>query len=108
MFKSILKVIGGDPNRRDVRKYTEVVDEINALGKAFEAMSDDALRAKSLELKTAVQAQLKELPDEARPQEAKKATQAVLDGILPEAFALVREASSRTTGLRHFDVQLIG
>ncbi len=45
MFKNIIKAIGGDPNKRDVRKYTETVDLINSLSRQFEDMSDDALRA---------------------------------------------------------------
>ncbi|MBM4422564.1 MAG: hypothetical protein FJ030_04120 [Chloroflexi bacterium] len=108
MFKSIIKAIGGDPNKRDVRKYTEIVDLINGKAKQFEAMSDDSLREKSNELRTEVQAELSEIPPDAKPDERKKATQSALESVLPEAFALVREASSRTTGLRHYDVQLIG
>jgi preprotein translocase subunit SecA len=104
MFKNIIKIIGGDPNKRDIRKYTDIVDQINGLAKQHEAMSDEALRDKSEALKARVRSELRE----ATPEERKKATQAVLDAILPEAFALVREASSRTTGLRHYDVQLIG
>ena len=108
MFKSIIKAIGGDPNKRDVRKYTETVDLINGMARQFEAMSDDALRDKSGELKAEVQAELREIPEDARPEERKKATQAALDDVLPEAFALVRETAARTIGLRHYDVQLIG
>ncbi len=108
MFKNIIKAIGGDPNKRDVRKYTEVVDQINSLSRQFEGMSDDTLRAKSGELRAKVQAELGEIPADARPEERKKATQAALDSVLPQAFALVRETSARTIGLRHYDVQLIG
>ena len=106
MFKSLIKAIGGDPNKRDVRKYTETVDHINSMSRQFEDMSDDALRAKSDELRAKVQEELKDV--DADEKERKKATQAVLDSVLPEAFALVREASARTIGLRHYDVQLIG
>ena len=104
MFKTLIKAIGGDPNKRDVRKYTEVVDRINGMAKQYEAMSDDALRAKSDDLRNKVRAELQNV----EPEERKKTTLAVLDSILPETFALVREASSRTIGLRHYDVQLIG
>jgi preprotein translocase subunit SecA len=108
MFKNILKIIGGDPNKKDIRKYTEIVDEINGLSKQFESLSDGDLQAKSAELKQKVQGELADLPRDAKPDERKRATLAVLDSVLPEAFALVREASARTTGLRHYDVQLIG
>ncbi len=108
MFKNIIKAIGGDPNKRGVRKYTEVVDQINGQSQQFEDMSDDTLRAKSGELRAKVQAELREIPGDAKPEERKKATQAAIDSVLPEAFALVRETSARTIGLRHYDVQLIG
>jgi len=105
MFKNIIKVLGGDPSKRDVQRYSEIVDHINKnLTPIFEKMSDDELKAKSDELKEKVQAELEGVAEEDR----KAATQAVLDDVLPQAFALVREASSRTTGLRHYDVQLIG
>ena len=104
MFKSLIKAIGGDPNKRDVRKYTEIVDQINGMSRQFEDMSDDALRARSDELRAKVQDELKDADEKER----KKATQAALDSVLPEAFALVRETSARTIGLRHYDVQLIG
>ncbi len=106
MFKNIIKAIGGDPNKRDVRKYTEVVDHINSMSRQFEDMSDDALRARSDELRARVQDELRDA--DADEKEHKKAAQAALDSVLPEAFALVRETSARTIGLRHYDVQLIG
>ncbi len=108
MFKNLIKIIGGDPNKRDVRKYTEIVDQINGLGKQLESLSDADLREKSAELKQRVQAELGPLPKDAKPEERKELMQAALDAVLPEAFALVREASARTIGLRHYDVQLIG
>src|SRR5574337_596875 len=108
MFKNIIKIIGGDPNRRDVRRYTDIVDHINSMARQFEAMSDEALRDKSDGLRKAVQAELSDIPPDTRPDERKKLTLAALDTILPEAFALVRETSARTIGLRHYDVQLIG
>ena len=104
MFKNIIKAIGGDPNKRDIRKYSEIVDQINGMAAQCEALSDDALRGRSDELRAQVREALQDV-DEA---DRKKATQAALDAVMPEAFALVREAASRTIGLRHFDVQLIG
>ncbi|MBI4315361.1 MAG: preprotein translocase subunit SecA, partial [Chloroflexi bacterium] len=104
MFKNIIKAIGGDPNKRDIRKYSEIVDQIGGMAAQCEAMSDDALRGRSDELRAQVREALQDV-DEA---DRKKLTQAALDAVMPEAFALVREAASRTIGLRHFDVQLIG
>jgi preprotein translocase subunit SecA len=104
MFKNIIKAIGGDPNRKDIRKYSEIVEQINGLSAQFEDMSDDALRAKSDELRMKVRAGLNDV----EPGDMKRAVQAALDDVLPEAFALVREVASRAIGLRHYDVQLIG
>lgn len=79
-----------DDNARDIKRYSKVVEEINALEGAAETLSDEALRGKTGEFKEKLEAG------------------AVLKDILPEAFAVVREASRRILGMRHFDVQLIG
>jgi len=84
-----LKVILGDNQKSNIRRYNKKVAEINKLEDSFVAMSDAELKSKSADLK----AQL----------ESKS-----LDTIMPEAFALVREVSRRLLGQRHFDVQLIG
>ncbi|MCW5875681.1 MAG: hypothetical protein KIS85_02250 [Anaerolineales bacterium] len=90
MLKRITKIIGGDPNKQAVVAYSEMVKFINGLEAEYEALSDEALRAKT---------------DEFRQRLIQGQT---LDELLAEAFATVREASKRTLGLRHFDVQLMG
>jgi preprotein translocase subunit SecA len=90
MLNKIVRIFGGDPNKRQIDKYTELVDLINSLEPQFELLSDEALRDKTGEFRLRL---------------AKGET---LDEILPEAFAAVREASKRTLGQRHYDVQLIG
>ncbi len=90
MLKKIVQVFGGDPNKREIEKYSQVVNEINSLENEFEAISDDVLRNKTSEFRQRL------------------AEGSSLDDLLVEAFATVREASKRTIGLRHFDVQLIG
>ena len=90
MFGSLLTKIFGSRNERLVKKYAKVVQQINSLEPSFKALSDAELRAKT---------------DEFKERLAKGET---LDQLLPEAFAAVREASQRTLGLRHFDVQMIG
>ncbi len=87
---SILTKIFGDPNERYLKKIEKIVDKINSLERNFEGLSDRELKEKTFEFKERLR---------------KKET---LDDILPEAFALVREASKRTLGQRHFDVQLMG
>jgi preprotein translocase subunit SecA len=90
MFKKLVNKIVGDPNQKYVNRLMPEVERINGLEPTFEAMSDDELRAQ-----TGI---FKERLDEGE----------TLEQIMPEAFALVRETSRRTTGLRHYDVQLIG
>jgi preprotein translocase subunit SecA len=87
---SILQRFLGDPSQREVRRLQSIVDEINALEPDLLAASDEELQARTAEFKDRL------------------AAGETLDDLLPEAFAAVREASRRTTGLRHFDVQLIG
>ena len=86
----LVKKIFGDPNERELKRYSRVVEQINALEPQMTAMSDAQLRAKT---------------DEFRLRLEKGDT---LDDLLPEAFAVVREAAKRTLNMRHFDVQLIG
>ena len=90
MIKEIFGAIFGSQNERDIKKIRPVVDKINALEPEIQKLSDEELKAKSLEFKERINNGEK------------------LNSILPEAFACVREASKRTIGLRHFDVQMIG
>lgn len=90
MISGVLKKIFGSRNDRLIKQYSQVVARINALEPAMQALSDEALRAKTEEFK------------------GRLAQGETLDAILPEAFAVVREASVRVYGMRHFDVQLIG
>ncbi|HVS57149.1 MAG TPA: preprotein translocase subunit SecA [Casimicrobiaceae bacterium] len=90
MIPNILTKIFGSRNERLLKQYAQVVTEINALEPAIAALSDDELKAKTPALKERV---------------AKGET---LDAVMPEAFAVVREASKRTLQMRHFDMQLIG
>lgn len=86
----LLKKIIGDTNERDIKKLMKRVDKINALEPAIQALSDEQLQAKTEEFKQ------------------RYANGETLDDLLHEAFAVVREASRRVLGMRHFDVQLIG
>ena len=88
---NIVNKIFGTQNDRIIKKYYKRVKQINALEKTYEAMSDD-------ELKSAFSNFQEEIKNETK----------TLDDILNDVFAITREASKRTTGMRHFDVQLIG
>src|SRR5215467_14286687 len=90
MFNAIVRRILGTKHERDVKRMRPVVDEINAFEPSLTALSDAELRDKTDELR-------KRLADGA-----------ALDELLPEAFAVCREAARRAAGMRHFDVQLMG
>ena len=90
MFDTFLKSIFGSRNERLLKQYRKTVVKINALEPTVEKLADAELRAKTDEFKERYQ---------------KGET---LDQLLPEAFAVVREAGKRSLGMRHFDVQLIG
>src|SRR6187397_1247296 len=90
MLGALARNLFGTANDRIVRGFDKPVAKINALEPAFEQLSDDALRAKTVEF---------------RERLAKGET---LDDLLVEAFAVVREAAKRALGQRHFDVQLMG
>ncbi len=90
MLGNILKLIFGSRNDRLVRGMRREAQKVNALEPAMQALSDEALKAKTQEFRT------------------RYAGGESLDALLPEAFAAVREAARRRLGMRHFDVQLIG
>src|SRR5688572_11703923 len=102
--KFITKVFGSS-NQRFLKSVQPLVAEINELEPAIKKLSDEQLRAKTAELKERVQHKVEGIKDK---DERKLREREALDEILPEAFAVVREASVRSTGMRHFDVQLIG
>jgi preprotein translocase subunit SecA len=105
MLKGFVKLFGGDAHKRTMESLFPLVDEINALETQFEALSDEALRAKTDEFRS-------RLPIPAPSPFSEKMEMdgmgSELDTILPEAFATVREAAKRTIGQRPFDVQMIG
>ena len=90
MLTQLAKKVFGSRNDRLLKQYRKTVEKINALEAEMQALDDAALQAKTAEFKQRI------------------ADGADLDSILPEAFAVCREASKRVLGMRHFDVQLIG
>ena len=107
MLKNFVKIFGGNPNRKTIEQLSGIAGQINSLETQFEALSDEKLRGKTDEFKNRI-AQLLGNIEGLDEKEQFKAQQEALEEILPEAFTAVREASKRTIGLRHFDVQLIG
>jgi preprotein translocase subunit SecA len=93
MFKALF----GDPNARKLKKFQPYVAEVNVLEEDIAVLSDDELKQKTVAFREAL--------EKAKTNEE---TEEILDEILPEAFAVVREAGKRVLGMRHFDVQLLG
>ena len=93
----MLKAILGDPNARKLKKYQPLVKEVNLFEEDIQGLSDEELRGKTAEF----QAKIAEAKNDSEIEE-------ILDEILPEAYAVVREAGKRVLGMRHFDVQILG
>jgi preprotein translocase subunit SecA len=133
MFKNLLSKIVGDANDREVKGYQPLVAEINALESEMQARSNEDLQALTEDFRSTmadetsgIQAELDDLTHQRAQEEEgpaqeqltqeidqvderlRKVEAEILQRGLPQAFAAVREASRRTTGLRHFDVQLVG
>ena len=91
MFKKVAQALGGDPIKKILEKYSPVIQQINKLEKEkYESISDEQLHASTVQFRQRLE------------------QGETLDDLLPEVFAAVREASKRSIGLRHYDVQLIG
>ena len=97
MINAILTKILGSKNEREIKKLRPIVDRINALEKEFEKKSREELQSLTAKWRSELE-KIGEAQEQFR----------YMDRILPEAFAAVREASKRTKGMRHYDVQLIG
>jgi len=122
LINTLLGKIFGTKNEREVKRLQPRVLAINALEPEMQKLSDDELRAKTAEFRARVQERLSSIPDAPEADadtpdidrqkeiEAERAAvlKGVLDELLEEAFAVVREAGKRVLNMRHFDVQLIG
>jgi preprotein translocase subunit SecA len=117
LINTLLGKVFGTKNEREIKRLMPRVQAINALEPEIEKLSDEELRRKTDEFRTRIQERLGSVPEEpdADPDRQKEldverlqATNEVLDQVLEEAFAVVREAGRRVLNMRHFDVQLIG
>ena len=104
-FDKFLTKVFGSSNQRYLKSVQPIVAQINALEPGVKKLSDDELRARTATFKERVANAVAGVHDK---DERKRREQETLDELLPEAFATVREASLRSTGMRHFDVQMIG
>ena len=133
MLKRLLKTVFGDPGEREIKRIQPIVDEVNALEPEMKALSDQELLASTSEFRARLARETDDLREELASLESEldreqddeerrllkresdrlkdeidKHDAAILEEILPRAFATVREASVRTIGLRHFDEQIVG
>jgi preprotein translocase subunit SecA len=117
LINTLLGKVFGTKNEREVKRLQPRVAAINALEAETQKLSDDELRAKTTEFRARIQERISSIPDEpdADPDRLKEiedqrsaVLKEVLDELLEEAFAVVREAGRRVLNMRHFDVQLIG
>jgi preprotein translocase subunit SecA len=108
MLNFLGKVLG-DPQKRKVKQYQPLLDRINSLEGEIKLLSDEELRGKTAQLKEQVsQAIAGQNLAELDIKDRRKILDAALEPILPEAFAVVREAAQRVLGMRHYDVQMLG
>jgi len=117
LINTVIAKVFGTKNERELKRVMPRVEAISALEPQMQRLSDDQLRAKTDEFRQRIQERLSRIPDEpeADPDRAKQiederrqAINEILDEILVEAFAVVREAGRRVLNMRHFDVQMIG
>ena len=105
----MLKLLLGDPNTRKLKRYQPIVSDINLLEEEVAALPDDGLRSLTAEFREKLQNLQQECTSRGLSLEASlERERKLLDELLPQAFAVVREAGKRVLGMRHFDVQLIG
>ena len=97
MFQRIINTFVGDPNKKVIDRLKPLVDAVADQEPELESLSDEGLRQKTAELREAL-SEIEDLDE----------LEAALEEIIPAAFALVREASRRTTSMRHYDVQIMG
>ncbi len=105
MFNKVVAKIFGTSNEREIKRIQPLIEEINGLEAAMQQLTDEQLRAKTDEFRRRIRERVDAVEDADQKDAELKAA---LDEILPEAFAVVREAGKRVLQMRHFDVQLIG
>ncbi len=105
MINTLIAKVFGTSNERELKRLAPLVERVNALEPGIKQLSDDQLRAKTDEFRSRIRQRVDAIED---PDEKDQALKDVLDELLPEAFAVAREAGWRVLKMRHFDVQLIG
>ncbi len=105
MLNNVLSKVFGTSNERAVKRLLPILAQITSYEETLQQLSDEQLAAKTVEFRARIAQALGDLTD---PEEIAAVEKAALDDLMPEAFAVVREAGRRVVGMRHFDVQMIG
>jgi preprotein translocase subunit SecA len=109
LFNKLIAKVFGTSNERAIKRLMPIVKQINDFDPAIQALSDEQLRNKTVEFRQRIAAALAGIEDTPENKDERIAAEkAALTAILPEAFAVVREAGRRAVQMRHFDVQMIG
>ncbi len=108
MLNNALAKVFGTSNDRAIKRLLPLVAQINAFEPALQTLTDEQLREKTAEFRKRIADAIEGIDGKEDPDALVAAEKAALDELLPEAFAVVREAGRRVIGMRHFDVQLIG
>jgi preprotein translocase subunit SecA len=108
LINTVIAKVFGTSNDRAIKRLLPYVTQVNGLEESISSLSDEQLREKTAEFRARIAEAIKDIDPKVDPEGVIAAEKAALDEILPEAFAVVREAGRRIVGMRHFDVQLIG
>jgi preprotein translocase subunit SecA len=108
VINAVISKVFGTSNDRAIKRLLPYVQQINALEDSIKALTDEQLREKTAEFRARIAAAIEGIDPKQDPDGLAAAEKAALDALLPEAFAVCREAGRRVVGMRHFDVQLIG
>ena len=108
MINTVISKVFGTSNDRAIKRLLPYVQQVNAFEPEIQKLTDEQLREKTGEFRARVAEAVKDIDPKANPDEFVAAEKEALDNILPEAFAVCREAGRRVVGMRHFDVQIIG
>ena len=108
MINSLIAKVFGTANERAIKRLLPLVTAVNALEPSVKSLTDDQLREKTVEFRDRIAKAIEGLDPKTQADEIVAAEKTALDALLPEAFAVVREAGWRVVGMRHFDVQIIG
>ncbi len=108
MINAVISKVFGTANERAIKRLLPIVGQVNALEPQMEALTDEQLCEKTVEFRARIAEATKGIDPKTDPDVLYAAEKSALDALMPEAFAVVREAGRRVVGMRHFDVQLIG